>query len=101
MTWLEAKLAAAGVVKVIPNDETLATAYQRATYVLAINTEFEKIHQTAQALAAATVPPVDLRRAVARRIEMDSTLTWDAAVTQIADSQTNRDQTTHARSSHD
>jgi hypothetical protein len=84
VTWLEAKLAAAGVVKFIPNDETLAAAYQRAIYVLALNAELEKVHLTAQATAAATAPPVDLRQAVARRVEMDPTLAWDVAVAQEA-----------------
>lgn len=88
VTWLEAKLAAAGVVKVIPDDKTLIAAYQRAIYVHAMNAELEKFHETAEALASATVPPVDLRQAVARRLNEDSTLAWDVAVAQEARSTT-------------
>ena len=84
VTWLEAKLAAAGVVKLIPNDETLAAAYQRAIYVLTVNAELQTFHPTAQAAASATAPPVDLRQAVARRIDEDPTLAWDVAVAQEA-----------------
>jgi hypothetical protein len=85
VTWLEAKLGAAGVVKVIPDDETLMAAYQRALYVHAMNAELEKFRQTAQALASATVPPVDLRQLVERRLDGGSMLAWDAAVAQIAE----------------
>jgi hypothetical protein len=84
VTWLEAKLAKAGVVKLIPDDATLTAAYQRALYIHAMNAEQETFHPTAQASASATVPPVGLRRSVMRRLNADPTQTWDAAVAEIA-----------------
>ena len=63
VTWLEAKLAAAGVVKMIPDDATLKAAYQRVIYARALNAKLKEFHPAAQAAASATVPPVSLRRA--------------------------------------
>jgi hypothetical protein len=81
--WLEAKLAAAGVVKLIADDDTLRAAYRRAVYVHAMNATLRTFHETAQARASAAVPPVDLRQSVAQRID-GTTLAWDAAVADIA-----------------
>ncbi len=89
--WLEAKLTAAGVVKFIPDDETLAAAYQRAIYVHAMNAELETFHEAAQAEASATVPPVGLRRSVTRQLDADPTQAWDAAVAQIAEARRDGD----------
>ena len=49
VTWLETKLAAVGVVKLIPDDETLTAASLSAIYLHAMNAELaRKFHETAR-----------------------------------------------------
>lgn len=85
VTWLEAKLVEAKVLKVIPGDDTLAAAYRRAIYIHTMNAELKRAHEATEALASATTPPVDLRQAVARRLDEDPALAWDVAVAEEAE----------------
>jgi len=82
--WLEHKLKTAGVVKFVPNDETLAVAYRRALYVHAMNAEIEKVQATA-ATAAAADPPATLRQAVMDWLKDHDDEPWDAAVAELAE----------------
>jgi len=78
VTWLEAKLKAHGVVKVVPDDQTLERAYKRIQRM----TEVQKVIDQAifEMEEADLDTPDDLADRI-RAIQADSpTLTWDAAL---------------------
>ena len=80
--WLERKLEAAGVGKLVPPKETLAQAYRRATYL-------QRLQQHAVALrdeiAEQEVPvPADLDQRVAKALAEQSEQSWDEAVWRAA-----------------
>jgi len=78
--WLEAKLEAAGVVKVIPDEDTLIAAYRRACYVRRINAELVNCHARATEEATSIRPPADLREAVEAALTDDPSQSWDEAL---------------------
>lgn len=82
--WLEAKLVANGVRKVVPDSETLAEAYRRAVKLEHMRQRTEELEAEAQEFADATEVPADLTERVRQEIEADPTRSWDRALSSVA-----------------
>ena len=85
--WIEGKLVANGVVKVVPDAEVLAEAYRRAVATTIINRGIEKLAEQAKQYIDAMALPVGLAAKVAERLKQDPGQPWDAAISAMADSQ--------------
>ncbi len=82
--WIEAKLQANGIKKVIPDTETLAVAYRRALQVEIVRDQLDAIVQQAGESAQRTKLPANLDRVVGKALNADPTQPWDQAVAVIA-----------------
>ncbi|MBC8229843.1 hypothetical protein H8E77_09875 [bacterium] len=82
ITWLERKLFEHGISKLIPEEEKLRNAYQRAVFLQTIESEVEKIRERIEAQEI-TVPN-DLKQLVTEMLQDDAELSWDAAVWKVA-----------------
>src|SRR5262249_51865519 len=80
--WLEAKLRAARVQKVVPDAETLAAAYRRAATLGRIRKAGEAIVVDTEPDRALAVPD-DVPARLAERLK-DSAAAWDTAVWELA-----------------
>ncbi len=87
IAWIERKLEAQGVEKVIPDDDTLTVAYRRACYVQQLNAAINKADKAARAKAERAAIPKALRAQVAQALADDPTRAWDDALTEIAEAQ--------------
>jgi hypothetical protein len=85
ITWLEGKFEEVGVVKLIPDDETLSAAYQRVVYTRAMNEAMRNAHNAAQQMAQAAAIPLTLADRVRACLGDVPTMSWDAAVAAIVD----------------
>jgi len=82
--WIEGKLKAHGVKKVVPDSDTLTTAYKRAVQVDLIREQLDElVYQTAEQAEAAPIPK-DLDRLVRKRLKRNSAMPWDEAVAELA-----------------
>jgi hypothetical protein len=80
---IERKLAKHGIRKVIPNDETLADAYQRMRRQALIQ---EKINELVEELDEHEVKvPAGLRHRIAKALKVDAAQAWDQVMREIAD----------------
>ena len=80
--WLEKKLQAAGVEKVIPNTDALTRAYRRAVRITNIQRAIDELGD----IEDEDIPiPVDLDARVRRALEETPTISWDLAVAQTAE----------------
>jgi len=79
---IERKLAKHGIRKVIPNDETLAHAYQRMRRLAAIQ---KKIDELVDELDERVKVPAGLRPRITKALKVDPTRPWDAVMREIAD----------------
>ena len=85
VAWVEKKLIEHGVKKVIPDDATLADAYERASEYAAVQKAIdETVKKLRKTMTAATVPD-DLHAAVEKKLKAKPTLAWDEAVTEIVE----------------
>jgi hypothetical protein len=85
VAWVEKRLVAHGVKKLIPDDATLASAYQRASENAAVQKAIDKaVRELRKTMTTAEVP-VDLREKVAEGLAADNKLPWDWIVTDIAE----------------
>jgi hypothetical protein len=84
LVWLERKLQAAGVEKVVPEAATLEPSYRRAIYIHAINTAIARADTSARQAAATVVVPARLSRQVRRLLRDEPAVSWDAAVARLA-----------------
>lgn len=84
IAWLERKLTAHGVKKLIPDDATLVNAYRRAILIHTINDGIEDAQQAASERAKRARVPASLGHQVRRRLTADPTLAWDDAIAEIA-----------------
>ncbi len=82
--WLERKLTAHGVKKVVPDDAVLAEAFRRAKFVNGVNEKIKCAEKEAQEAAEAAKIPKGLRKKVEKILAETPTLSWDAALAQIA-----------------
>ena len=79
--WIEGNLIEHGVAKVVPDDDTLATAYQRIVGIDYIREHSKEIAEAGRRhAAAATIPPADLRESLAVEMEKNSAVPWDIAL---------------------
>jgi hypothetical protein len=86
--WIEGKLEAHGVRKVIPYQELLAQAYRRQRQSAYLKEQFgELLERSRQHIKCIEVPP-DLRGHVARLLQERPGLAWNDAVAEIARMQT-------------
>ena len=84
ITWLEAKLKEHGVKKVIPDQQTLGAAWQRANHVSRIEDAIEEIEEELD--SADPIPmPKDLAARVRKLLRQEPELSWDEALIRIAD----------------
>ena len=90
LDWLEAKFAEHGVAKVVPDEATLAHAYQH----LARNAVLQRAIETilADLPAAETFPVPDGLAATLRTTIADTPQPWDAALWEIARRAINEDE---------
>lgn len=83
--WLEAELDAHQVEKVIPDDDTLTTAYRRILARHAVNAKIDEITASVTEQADLAVIPADLADRVRELLDDEPDMSWDAAVAEIAD----------------
>ena len=85
IAWLERKLKRVGCRKVIPDTAALTAAYCRAGYIAEVNQQLEVLHKKLWPRCQKAPVPKTLARQVRGRLKRDSTMSWDAAVAQIAE----------------
>jgi Protein of unknown function C-terminus (DUF2399) len=81
--WLEAKLEDEGVEKVIPDNDTLATAYRRVLARHAVNAKIDEITATIQEQTDRAAIPDNLAARVQSLLEDIPATAWDDAVAAI------------------
>ena len=81
--WLELKLEEQGVVKVIPDDATLESAYRRALSIQQYREAVDEAAQEIQGRVAAVEIPESLRADLNERMKSDPSQPWDEALQQI------------------
>src|SRR5262249_11137125 len=79
---LEEKLRAAGVAKLVPDQQTLDRAFRRNYREARVRQILNRVRKN----VARTEPaaPADLAEGVRRLLEQEPTLSWDAAVSRLA-----------------
>jgi hypothetical protein len=90
IAWLEAKLDGHDVEKVVPDTETLETAYRRALGRRAVNAKIDEIKAAIREEAAQTTIPDDLTVRVEALLWDDPQMAWDTAVDEIAKQENNQ-----------
>ena len=85
IAWLERKLKAHGVKKIIPNAKTLKDAYRRAVMLHHVNQGIEEIEAEAIEKLRKVKIPKTLATQIATRLEKHPALAWDAVVAAIAE----------------
>jgi Protein of unknown function C-terminus (DUF2399) len=79
--WLESKLDAAGVKKLVPDKATLDAAYRRARHIAVMRQELDQLVKNTNGEVSAV--PKDLATLVAERIQ-GTAQPWDEAVCDLA-----------------
>jgi hypothetical protein len=82
--WLEDKLEENEVEKVVPDAETLETAWRRAQMRLAVNRKIDEIEASLRDDANAGTVPDDLAEQVRGKLGDDPAMPWDEALAEIA-----------------
>ncbi len=82
--WLERKLRAHHVTKLIPDTSTLGAAYQRAAGLHHVNAGLADLGRAGQAVAAQSRIPPHLDRRVTALLRADPAMAWDTAVARLA-----------------
>lgn len=80
ITWIEKKLEANGVKKVIPDAETLEIAYRRAARIAFINNVIKKHAKDAADFGAKVKLPKGLNKAIAAHLKKHPADSWDEAI---------------------
>jgi hypothetical protein len=81
--WIEGKLQAHGVEKVIPDDATLADAYRRAQEAVIVQGRVDDLVAEIRKAQPVDVP-ADLNERIEAAFEDDPTLPWDAVIAKLA-----------------
>jgi hypothetical protein len=79
--WIETKLTEAGVVKTVPDDETLTASYRQAFLFAEVR---KRLDELAIDLDDDLAVPDDLRQQIIERLAGDPLQSWDDAVAVIA-----------------
>ncbi len=82
VSWLEAKLTAHGVKKLLPGAGPLAAAYRRAVRLQEMERRIEEVQE--QMGVTEVLVPEDLEAEVAKVLTMSPTMGWDEAVWEVA-----------------
>ncbi len=85
VAFIERKLDALGIEKVIPDEQTLKQACARARAKALINEQIEAIVEKASEDAAQMTEVSDLADRVRALLEDDPSLSWDAAIARIVE----------------
>ena len=87
VAWIEKKLDEHGVTKVVPDDDDLADAYQRARRLAAVQDRIDEVLKDIEGedKDADEKEPDDLRDEIQKRLRKDPKLPWDAVVREIAE----------------
>ena len=85
VAFIERKLDALGIKKVVPDDKTLAQAAERARAKALINEKMEAIVEEASEEAKQMATITDLAASVRALLEKDRELSWDAAIARIVE----------------
>jgi hypothetical protein len=85
ITWIEGKLKEHGIAKVVPDDETLATAYRRAAVIRHVEDGMGGLIKEAKKAAGKIELPGDgmLADRVRRHLKDHPTMPWDKAIMAI------------------
>jgi hypothetical protein len=83
--FVEAKLEAAGVEKVVPDDDRLAVAYRRARFIHMVNDAIEEAADEAMAAVGDFDVPADLSEQVCDLLEDRPSWSWDGAIDYLAE----------------
>jgi hypothetical protein len=78
--WIETKLVEHGVAKVVPQDDTLTTAFHRALTHSLVAEQFQRALYEAEEAARRMPAPAGLREKISRRLETNPAIPWDAAL---------------------
>ncbi len=81
--WLESKLEEQGVVKIIPDDATLESAYRRALSIQQYREAVDEAREEIQDRVAAVEIPENLRADLKQRMKSHPSQPWDEALEQI------------------
>ncbi len=84
IAWIEQKLVAHGVRKVVPDDATLAHAYERAYRAAKVQKLVDDM-LAAESEAAPIVVPPDLRGVIEKQLGDHRVRTWDSVVMEHAE----------------
>lgn len=82
--WIEAKLKDNGIKKVVPDADTLETAYRRAVQIELIRDQLDSIVQTAGKQAAEENLPGKLAALVRKEFKADASQSWDQVIGAVA-----------------
>jgi hypothetical protein len=83
--WLEARLEQNGAEKVVPDAETLETAWRRVRMRHAVNKKISEVQASLRDEANAEAVPDDLAAQVRAQLEDDPAMSWDEALAAIAE----------------
>jgi Topoisomerase 6 subunit A/Spo11, Toprim domain len=84
VAWIEGKLKEHGVVKVIPDEATLAEAYRRELQSAWLRDRFDALLKASNKAVEDLDIPSDLRKRVSAVLKKDPELAWNQAVRSIA-----------------
>ena len=82
--WIEAKLKANSIRKVVPAAETLAVAYRRAVQIEMVREQLTVMIQASNVAAEQAALPKNLVGIVRKALKADPTQPWDHAVATVA-----------------
>ena len=82
--WIESKLQANGIKKVIPDQETLREAFRRAIQLATIKEQLPDIIEEAAREAQEATIPKGLKTKVARALKANPEIPWDRAIADLA-----------------
>ena len=82
--WIESKLKAHGIKKVVPDAETLETAYRRALQIELIRQQLPAIISKAGEEAQGATIPKALDKTVRKGFKADSAQSWDDVIATVA-----------------
>ena len=84
IAWIEAKLQANGITKVIPDAKTLEVAYRRAMQIEMVREQLPAIIQASKVAAEQAALPKNLTRIIRKALKTAPDQPWDQAVAVIA-----------------
>jgi len=84
VNWIESKLKQHGIKKVVPDAETLETAYRRALQIALVHGRLPAIFRQATAQASTMKLPRSLKKEIVKRLRADPAIPWDKAIADFA-----------------